>query len=195
MKYTTILILTLILTPKSYSQLTKKYWLAGGYGSLYSYTDAFTNFGQPTVTGKLTEVNFATNIGYFPTDKLATGIRTSINSVKSRELNTANSSTKDITFTIGPFVRYYFLQTERQVNLLIDGSYQLGTYSTYAGKGISKTTTVSIGTEIFFNSAVGFELLIGYMSRSKSIDDNLLGFTNKRTGLNLSVGFQFHLTD
>ncbi len=141
-KYYIFIAAFLLVTIAANCQLDKKYWLVGGSGSFFSYNDEFTTPGQPTISGKLTEINLAANIGYFFADKFAAGLRPGINSVKSRGLNTA-----------------------------------------------------SAGTELFFNSAVGLEFLVGYLDQNKSIKDDQPGFTNARKGFYISAGFQIHLTN
>lgn len=194
-KMTSLTILILFLSFTSNGQLDKKYWLVGGAGSFYSYNDDFTTTGQPTVSGKLTEVNLSGNIGYFLFDKFAAGLRPGINSIKSRGLNTASSSTKDVTFYVGPFARYYFLNKDKPFNILLDGTYQIGTYSTFAGTGTFRNASIMLGSEIFFNTSAGFEFLLGYLHRKKAIEEGQPGFSNERNGFHISIGFQIHLTN
>lgn len=193
-KITSLTFLILFLSFTSNGQLAKKYWLVGGAGSFYSYNDDFTTTGQQTVSGKLTEVNLSANIGYFFIDKFAVGLRPGINSIKSRGLNTASVGTKTVSLFLGPFVRYYFLNKEKQFNILIDGTYQLGTHSNFEGNGIIRNASIMAGPELFFNSAVGIELLVGYLYQKKTIDTQS-GFISMKNGFNVSFGFQIHLTN
>lgn len=192
MKQITFLLALLVFSISANCQLDKKYWLVGGTGSLYAYSDDFTTTGQPTVSGKLTEINLSANVGYFIFDKFAAGLRPGIYSLKSRGLNTASAGTKDIAFYIGPFARYYFLDKEKPFNILVDGAYQFGKYSNFEGKGIIKHASIMVGPEIFFNSSIGLEVLVGYLYQKKTIDAQS-GFNNVRNGLYISVGFQLHL--
>ncbi|MBS1736191.1 MAG: hypothetical protein JSS98_06225 [Bacteroidetes bacterium] len=177
-------------------QLDKNYWLVGGTGSFFSYNDDFTTTGQPTVSGKLTDINLSANVGYFFFDKFAVGVRPGINSIRSRGLNSAGAGTKNVAIYFGPFVRYYFLNTEKPFNILFDGTYQIGSHSNFEGKGVFRNASVMAGPELFFNSSVGMEVLIGYMYQKKSIDDTQSGFyfNNIKKGFNISAGFQIHLT-
>lgn len=174
-------------------QLDKKHWLVGGSGNLYFYNDDFTTIGQPTVSGKLTEINLSGNVGYFFIDKFAVGLRPGIKSLKSRGLNTASAGHKEVALYIGPFARYYFLNSERPFNILLDGSYQIGSYSTFIGKGSFKKATIMAGPEIFFNTSVGMEIMVGYMHQSMSITEEQPGINHKKSGVYLSIGFQLHL--
>ena len=174
-------------------QLDKKAWLVGGTGTLYLYNDDFTTIGQPTVSGKLTEINLSGNVGFFLLDKFVVGLRPGIKCLKSRGLNTASAGHKEIALYVGPFVRYYFLNSERPFNILIDGAYQIGSYSTFLGKGSFKSATVMTGPEIFFNTTVAMEILFGYMHQYRSITEEPSGFIHKKNGVYMSIGFQIHL--
>ncbi|MBX2933049.1 MAG: hypothetical protein KF825_02320 [Ferruginibacter sp.] len=175
-------------------QLDKKHWLVGGSGNLYFYNDDFTTIGQPTVSGKLTEINLSGNVGYFLIDKFAVGLRPGIKSLKSRGLNTASAGHKEVALYIGPFARYYFLNSERSFNILLDGAYQIGMISNFGGKGPLKNATIMAGPEIFFNTSVGMEIMVGYMHQSMSITEEPPGFNHKKSGVYMSIGFQLHLT-
>ncbi|MFT3946269.1 MAG: hypothetical protein QM763_04775 [Agriterribacter sp.] len=184
-----------LITITANCQIDKKYWLVGGTGSFYTYKDNYTTSGQPSITGRLTEINLAANIGYFFIDKFVAGLRPGINSIKSRGLNSASAGTKEIGFYAGPFVRYYFLNKDRTFNILVDGTYQIGRYTTFAGNGTLRNASIFIGPEIFFNTAVGLEFLLGYQYQKKNIENGQQGFNDERRGLQISVGFQIHLTN
>lgn len=175
-------------------QLDKKYWLVGGSGSFYAYNEQSMNVvTNMPVSGKLTEINLSGNVGYFLLDKFVVGLRPGIKSLKSQGLNTAGAGHKSVAFYAGPFVRYYFLNSERPFNILIDGAYQIGSYSNFIGKGPFKSATVMAGPEIFFNTSVGMEILLGYMHEYRSITEEPPGFIQKKNGVYVSIGFQFHL--
>ena len=196
MKYFFLLSALVMLAISANCQLDKKYWLVGGSGSFYSYNDDFTTTGQPTVSGKLKEINLSANVGYFFFEKFAAGLRPGIFSTKSREANSVGSYTYYFGIYAGPFARYYLLNKENQFNLLIDGAYQIGSYKNFEGKGMIRNASIIAGPEIFFNSSVGIELLIGYLYQKKTIDDTQSGyyFNSAKKGFNISVGFQIHLT-
>lgn len=193
MKHILFLSTLILFTITGNCQLEKKYWLVGGSGNLYFYNDDFTTIGQPTVSGKLTEINLSGNVGYFLFEKFVVGLRPGIKSLKSRGLNTASAGHKEVALYIGPFVRYYFLNSERPFNILLDGAYQIGTLSNFGGKGTFKNATIKGGTEIFFNTSVGMEILLGYMHEYRSITEEPPGFIQKKNGVYVSIGFQLHL--
>jgi hypothetical protein len=194
MKHLFLFTAFVLITISANCQIDKKYWLVGGTGSFFSYNDDFTTAGQPTVSGKLTDINLSANVGYFLFDKFAAGVRPGINSVKSRGLNTASAGTKSVAIFIGPFARYYFLDKEKQFNILVDGTYQWGSYSNYGANGIFRNASIMAGPELFFNTSVGIEILIGYLYQNKSIKNDQPGFSNVRKGFYMSAGFQIHLT-
>jgi hypothetical protein len=146
-------------------------------------------------TADYTNIDIAVNAGYFFADKLVGGITTFLSSAK-REV-AGGSRTNALQFTIGPFIRYYFLEKEKPFNLLADISYQPGVMqSLYSAKDKPKYNIYSImgGTEVFFNSSIGLELLVGYRSQQASLKDSpsaLLSLSKK--GFQASIGFQFHL--
>ena len=195
MKHLFLFTAFVLITISANCQIDKKYWLVGGTGSFFSYNDDFTTAGQPTVSGKLTDINLSANVGYFLFDKFAAGVKPGINSVKSRGLNTASAGTKSVAIFIGPFARYYFLDKEKQFNIFLDGAYQFGSHSNFEGEGIFRSASVMTGTELFFNSSVGIEFMLGYLYHKKSIDDAQSGFyfNNIKSGFNVTVGFQIHL--
>jgi hypothetical protein len=49
-----------------------------------------------------------------------------------------------------------------------------------------------VGPEIFFNSAVGLEFLLGYRKSTEKIND-LQGYSDKRNGFYFSIGFLVYL--
>ncbi|MBS1736190.1 MAG: hypothetical protein JSS98_06220 [Bacteroidetes bacterium] len=192
MKYFFLFSFILAFSISANGQLDKNYWLVGGSGSFYSYNDDFTTTGQPTVTGKLTEINLSANVGYFFFDKFAAGLRPGINSIKSHGFNSASVGTEVTKIYIGPFARYYFLNKDKQFNLLIDGSYQFGSYSNF-GKGAFQSASVMAGSEVFFNTSVGIEFLVGYLYQKNTKNETQNGYEYMRRGLNISIGFQLHL--
>ena len=49
------------------------------------------------------------------------------------------------------------------------------------------------GSEIFFNSTVGLEILLGYTSKVLSIDNSQSAANITKKGFQTSIGFTFHL--
>ena len=175
-------------------QLDKGVWLVGGSGKLYTYNSTFTNPNYRT-TVKYTQIDLSPNIGYFIADKLAAGLKPNFSFFKGSILNqaTVSGTTK---FFIGPFLRYYFLSPDNPFNILTDISYQVGInqYSTPPkDKGKISNFSLMAGPEIFFNSSVGIELLIGYTKYHESVESSTIGYSDNRKGLQVSIGLQIHL--
>jgi hypothetical protein len=193
MKHFFFFLTLMLMAISSKCQLDKKHWLVGGTGSFFSYKEEFIATGQPALSGKLREVNILANVGYFLFDKLAAGLRPGIASVKSRGANTLATHTENIAIYVGPFVRYYIMSKEKQFNILVDGSCQFGSLTNF-GKGSVNNASIMAGSEMFFNSSVGIEFLIGYLYQKRTIDDTQTGYSFLRKGLHASIGFQIHLT-
>jgi hypothetical protein len=180
------------------SQLTKGIWLAGGSGSFYSYTENYSTPGYDQ-TAKYTNIDVAASVGYFLADKFAAGLRPSFSSYKG-EVTSASvgsgGSTNNNKLTIGPFARYYFLRSDKQFNLLTDVSYQFGINKNRGGlndKGKYNVLSIMGGTELFFNSSAGIEILLGYATKVVSINNSPNSFENTQKGLQASIGFTLHL--
>lgn len=176
------------------AQLTKKNWLVGGSGSFYSYNEDYSTASLNT-TAKYTTIDIGASVGYFFIDKFAAGLRTGFSSYKGEVVNTPGG-TNQYKLSIGPFVRYYFLNKDKPFNILLDAGYQLGT-NRFLGalheKGKYNTLSIMSGSEIFFNSAVGIEILLGYTSKVLSIDNSQSASSNTKKGFQASIGFTFHL--
>jgi hypothetical protein len=195
MKCALLLFLSIAVYLTTNGQLNKKAWLVGGSGSLYSYNEHYVG---PSIdnTFKKTDVDISANAGYFFVDKLAGGIRTyfSYSKVEAE----GNGIGKSFRLAIGPFIRYYFLEKEKPFNLLADISYQPGKIQNLViGRDNGKYNIFSIlgGTEVFFNSSVGLEILVGYRNQEFSLKESSTtgGLNSRANGFQASIGFQFHL--
>jgi hypothetical protein len=179
----------------SYSQLTKNNWLLGGSGSFYSFNETYTSPTNNT-KAKYTNIDFASSFGYFIIDKLAAGLRPTFSSFKGKVTSTGGLVTNTNKLAVGPFIRYYFLEAEKPFNVLTDISYQIG-INRYAPplkeKGKYNTLSIMAGTEIFFNTSVGLEILLGYKERTETIDNSLSMYKDTRKGFQASIGFTLHL--
>lgn len=199
MRQITILLLTILITKHSYGQITKHNWLVGGTG-LFNSTTYANDLGNENQ--RITNFLIAPNIGYFFIDKFAGGLKLSF--ANSRNKNISNGAgynlQKNNSYGFGPFFRYYFLDTDKQFNILIDGSYQ---FQIERGGGVSSTGNTSIpfpitqytknifsiaaGPVIYFNSSVGLEFLIGYTTSN---------YVQNKSSVNIvqvGLGFQIHL--
>ena len=194
MKSALPILLLILLTNPLKAQLDKGVWLVGGNGTLYSYTE---NYSTPTFSqvGKFTNIDIGASFGYFLIDKFAIGLRPSFSSYKGEIVNTPGG-TNQIKLSIGPFVRYYFLSKDKPYNILFDASYQPGINKYLRSpqeKGKFNTLSVMGGSEIFFNSSVGLEILLGYTLKELSIENSQSAANMTRKGFQTSVGFTFHL--
>ena len=174
--FKTLFIATLLFTLTANSQITKGNWLVGGDAS-FGNSSAKTEDGfKQSSTG----IRILPNIGYFITDKFALGLRTSLGYSKTGE----NPSV--IGYGAGPFARYYFLNTERIVNLFAEADYRFGSSKS---QGLVSTSSSSYsfkaGPAIFFTSSVALELALYY--NSSTLDKTVFN------DYGLSIGFQIHL--
>ena len=192
MKYLILLLLATTFSCAAFPQLQKKIWLLGGSGNLYSYHENF-DFGADDYTAKYVNIGLSTSIGYFFANKLCGGLRPDLFYEKGS--SSGGGHTNQLRVAVGPFMRYYFLNEERQFNLLADISYQLGInkYLTGSGQGKNNFLSAMTGVEVFFNSSVGLELLIGYQNQLITIDNSASEYSSNRKGFQTSIGFHFHL--
>ncbi len=193
MKQILLLFLVFSFLLTSYGQISKNTWLIGGNGSFYSYNE---NYTAPSVnfTGKYTSIDLTASIGYFFIDKFTSGIRPYLSTFKGE--SSGGATPNDFKFAVGPFVRYYFLKEEKQFNILSDVSYQIGINQGKGGdnpKGKFNTLSIMAGTEVFFNSTVGLEILLGYKNQIATFDNSPSAYSSNRLGFQVSIGFQFHL--
>ena len=194
MKSALPILLLILLTNPLKAQLDKGVWLVGGNGTFYSYTE---NYSTPTFSqvGKFANIDIGASFGYFLVDKFAVGLRPSFSSYKGEVVNTPGG-TNQLKLSVGPFVRYYFLSKDKPYNILFDASYQSGINKYLRSpqeKGKFNTLSIMGGSEIFFNSSVGLEILLGYTSKVLSIENSQSAANMTRKGFQTSVGFTFHL--
>jgi hypothetical protein len=184
----------LVLSVTAKCQLDKKTWLVGGNGSFYSYNEIF-NTPSVNIITKYNNIDISAAIGNFIFDKLAVGLVPTFSFNKGTQSDGA-LVTSGSQISIGPFIRYYFLDKERAFNILSQISYQLGvnnSLSALKSSGKFNKFSAMAGAEMFFNSSVGLEILLGYKSTTQTIENSPDAFSNIRKGFQLSVGFQIHL--
>ena len=193
MKHLFFFLPLLLFSLSSKCQLDKGVWLVGGSGSFYSYHEDYTA-PSVEVTGRWTSIDLSGSIGYFLVDKFSAGLRPYFSSTKGE--SSGGGSTNYFMLAIGPFARYYFLQADKQFNLLADVSYQLGInqrLGTLHSDGNYNVFSLMVGPEVFFNSSVGLEILLGYSQKKMSINNSPDQFNSNKKGFQVSAGFQIHL--
>lgn len=178
-----ILFTLLFFKSLSYSQITKNNWLVGGSGNFKSTKTVKLSDGTKPYDDRVI-FNISPNVGYFFYDKLAGGI--------SLTYIYDNIFENYQYFGVGPFIRYYFLNSEKLINLFLQGNFN------YYGGG-SKTIDgndngrfhnngygFKAGSAIFLNSSVALELSLDFIS-------NRINSTFKEETFMIGVGFQIHL--
>lgn len=168
----------------SNAQITKGNWMMGGNGS-FSNKELFNN-NFSNDKRKTTEIEIKANTGYFFIDKLQAGIRFSYESFKIKK----NSDSNRYWLKYGGFTRYYFLKTDKLVNIYLDGEYFFGNTAFSDGefKDNLNGYVISAGPTIFLNNTVAIELGVNYSStKFKGVNDST------ENNLQFSVGFQIFL--
>lgn len=177
------------------AQLEKSTWLVGGAGNFYSSKRDYTSIVNPITNGYSKELNLtiSPNVGYFIMDKFAVGLRPYFSWGKGESFPydpTVSGGTSDSKrYGIGPFARYYFLDKEKQFNILTDISYQVGIWDV-GKKGKLSNFSFLAGPVIYFNTSVGMEFLLGYSTQSEELKDFSI---NSSKGFTVNIGFQIHL--
>lgn len=184
MKKIVILIISSFLFFKSQSQITKDNWMLGGvinYSSIHRNSE---NYG-PSQVGYRFNIN--PNIGYFVADKFAVGTKASFGKEGYKTPGTQGYN-KYSDFNIGPYFRYYFLNTEKYINILLEAMYQYGIEKGNQNATASKNTfAFSAGPVLYFNTVVGLEFLVSYSTSKFS------GIKGSNNIVMLGIGLQVHL--
>ena len=159
------------------SQITKGTWLLSGNASF-----SMIKYGSDgSVKYKQTNLSISPSVGYFLVDKFALGLRPSL-TYGSTSISNGNSET---IFTVGPFLRYYLLNTDRVFNILTEGSYSFLSLKNSGTK--QNTFSLAGGPVLYFNPSVGLEFLIGYASTK------VVNYAGTNNEIRFSIGFQFNL--
>lgn len=169
------LLVIILFSIISNAQIIKGNWMMGGAAS-FSHNKR-TDY---TGTSELTSLDVTPNVGYFFIDKLAVGASAIFRYVITDENNNFN-------YGIGPFVRYYFLEKEKPLNIFSEVSY--GFEKVNNGNPKIENFNVKAGVVYFLNSSVGIEAALNYLNQKYS--DAMYNGTNN--SIYLGVGFQIHL--
>ncbi len=160
------------------AQIVKNNWLVGGQ---LSFDHTKTKVEEIERTN--TVIQGKPQAGYFILDKLAAGIQFDL----IRSSSKSNTKSVATTFGIGPFVRYYFLPSEKRVNIVTDARAAFYVTSNSQTVSNSKFTSYSCsaGPVVFLNSSVAIELLMGYTGYTEP--------NSTQHGIRTSLGIQVHL--
>jgi len=190
MKTIASIVLLILFSTKSMSQITKGNWLIGGNASASFQKSR----GQSTIVADVNTLDIQSNVGYFVMDKLAVGVivNSQLNYTKYPQSDGSINKDWRNSMGVGPFVRYYFLNTESRVNIFSAANFQY-TFNwdkasfTSAHSYNASFYEISGGAVIFLNTSVGAEVSVGYNKRSYS------DFDSKLENIVLRIGFQIHL--
>lgn len=162
--------------------------MVGGTGKFYSYNSTLSSVNN-RIEFNYTQIDLSPSIGYFILDKLAVGVRPTFSFIKGK-YSAGTISTNVQRYWIGPFGRYYFLNLEKQFNIVTDMSYQVGIFNAGGQKGNLSTFSALAGPVLYFNSSVGLEFLLGYSYNKEDVER---ATKEIKKGIQISVGFQIHL--
>ena len=188
-KHYILIIFILFVSKVSIGQLEKGTWLLSGTVNFSAST--ITNYplasgGTKSSTNNL-GFGLSPNVGFFVFDRIVIGLSPGFS------WNKSGSSSND-QFLIGPFIRYYFLQTDKPINIFTHISDQIGTSHVNNGSSLKSNVnnfTLACGPVIYFNSSVGIEFTIGYAKNKTDIGPTL--YTDSQSNFQASIGFQIHL--
>lgn len=139
---------------------------------------------------KSTEINIAPNLGYFVINQLAVGLRPEFTYGKTKQkINGTTLTNSSTTYTIAPFVRYYFMPSGEQLNIFADASYGFGSTKEKDESSVDENYyQIKAGPAFFLtpNTALEFALYYRSYGGDRFPDDRYNNF-------GLSVGFQIHL--
>ena len=168
------------------AQITKGNWLVGGSGSFSISYSSFKDSSGNEIRTEGTGLQLRPNIGYFISDRFATGLRLNLGFSNSPGRNNSNWGAG-----LGPFVRYYFLDINNRINILSEANFSYGRGLSQINNDNSSTSFgFSSGVVLFFNSSVGLELLLNYTDSTSRRDGRNDSNSNL---LFVSLGFQIHL--
>ncbi len=177
----TLFIATLVFTLSTNAQITKGFWLMGGSGSFKSNSsESIDPISGEIYLNSNNELHLDPNFGYFIVNKLSLGMKLGF-TYYVPDSEAPNSK----YYSLGPFIRYYFLNEDKQINIFIEPSYER--FLKYDGSvnNVSNSFNFKLGNVIFLNESIGLETSLSY---------NILkseGFKNKT--LTLGLGLQIHL--
>ena len=168
----------ILISISATSQITKGNFMVGGNASFTSISSSNNS--------KTSQINLTPNVGYFIFDKLSVG--TLINYSYSKSKDNFGGSSIYKSNNIGPFIRYYLLNKEKDYNVFYETSYNFSLLKD------NKNTEFGnkLGLVLFLNSAVGFEVSLKY-SLNKYKYPNEIVPDNSSNNFIFGLGLQIHL--
>ena len=182
-----VLLLTTITLALHFSlsaQLAKNSWMIGGSLGFSSNAYKGTTVNQYAITPKA---------GYFLIDRLAAGIGLNVSLIHQSYSypNYPFPSYHQNVYGVGPFVRYYFLPTQKPVNVLLEVSDQYNRVTQSATpSGHTNTFGFAAGPTFFLTPSVGLEWTIGYAWNRGAGPQ---GYGDSQT-FKTTIGLQVYLT-
>lgn len=185
------------LTFAAYGQTDKGKLLIGGGSTLdfSSLNSTWKTDDDEGDAGKMTELEFSPQIGYFVIDNLAVGVELPITYSSETDEDDYKYSTTAIA--LAPFVRYYFGTTN--IKPYLHGSAGYGTMKMKEDPpgGASDDEFVGMfiyslggGLGIFLNEKVSLDIGLGYVSASaKPEEDYDVNFRVIGSGFGIGIGF------
>ncbi|TRX36359.1 hypothetical protein [Flavobacterium restrictum] len=181
------LCLILLFSLTSNAQISKGNWMMGGSAN-FSH-NKYTS-GEYSTEGTILAIS--PNIGYFFIDKLAIGTLGELSLTFEKKANSSVNSNY-FSYGIGPFIRYYFLEKEKEINIFSEVSYAIQKINQTNSK--LENFNVKTGAVYFLNSSVGLEVALNYLNQNTSNGEKNSSsyFQGKNNSFFLGVGFQIHL--
>lgn len=170
--------------------------MVGGSGYLSSHNE-HREWPADPIDLRFVIIRLSPNAGYFIADKFVGGVRTEVWFNKSKQNGVASEASIS-KYAAGPFLRYYFLDSEKHFNLFADIYYQFGKMQNPLAKdekGPASGYSILAGSAFFFNSSVALELLAGYWQSKESIEHPTIGYSITKKGMKFSIGFQVYLSN
>jgi hypothetical protein len=175
----------IILSLKSFTQIYKGQWLIGGNAAFsYSQANEYNN------KIKLSSLTFSPSGGLFFLNRLAGGLKFDLG--EETYHYTSISKSRNTFISIGPFLRYYFLQPEQKINLFAEGGYgfSFGKYRNFYDVNYtyhSSTFSFKAGPALLLNEHTALEVTLGYIHSTRGPIDTAV--TNV---IQIGVGLQIH---
>jgi hypothetical protein len=154
------LVATLFFALCANAQIDKGNWMMGGSASFSNFKDV----NNGTIISESTSLYINPNIGYFVIDKLAIG--SNVGFLYFFPKGDVKVST---SYNISPFIRYYFLEKEKPINIFSEAGYgiELNSLSNNVGQRLN----LKAGAVYFLNSSVGLEVALNYKNVKNNFND------------------------